>query len=249
MVSKIWATSNNGTIQYMSLTEEYIEKVLEVLKRGFYTDESVCKALNLASDEDAMAELNKLVLCVAKDGMSVIAVEKETNTVCAVAVNKLQVKSQPGGDSFFTNFAKSCKNPLSRFIINYMNDADDNFDLFEHCKVDCLLETMFLGTHPEFRRRGISSKICEVTTEVARRLLHGENVKVSLDGTELKLEPVPKLVAALFTSPQSRAIGKSAGWKVATTIQYKDSFYQGKSLASAMEDTNRTSQVYFKRLQ
>nr|XP_023022662.1 uncharacterized protein LOC111510917 [Leptinotarsa decemlineata] len=248
MAPRIWARSKDGSILYMSLTTEYIEGAIKVLEKGFYPRESICRAINLASDKKAVAELNKLCLCVAEDGVSVIAVEKNTNTVCAVAINKLQVPGNPEDDSFFAEFSKSCESPLSRRLIQFMYEADASCDLFEHCKVDCLLELMFLATLPEFGRRGIGFTICEVTTEVARRLYLGENVKESLDGTELKLEPVPKLVAALFTAPQSQAIGRSARWELAATVFFKDLFFDGKSFASVLEETNRTSEVRFKRL-
>ncbi|KAG5890464.1 hypothetical protein JTB14_012754 [Gonioctena quinquepunctata] len=249
MAPRIWATSNDGSIEFISLTEQYLEGALDVLKKSLYVYERVCGAVNLQENDAAISELDQLTMDVIKDGVSIIAVEKSTDTVCGVAFNKLQVQNDVDAGTYFENYSKTCKHASSKSIVIFMHFADSKCDLFEHCKVDCLLEIMFLATLPEFMKRGIGTKLCEVSTELAKRLLNGENVKQSVDGEVLKLEPVPKLVAALFTSPNPQKIGRTLDWKIAGTVSYDDFFHEGKSLSSLLRKKVADATVQFKTIQ
>nr|CAI5863512.1 unnamed protein product [Callosobruchus analis] len=80
-----------GKLEIIRLPQERIQEGLEVLEAGFYPHESVCRALGIASAAEAVDDLNRLCVGVAKDGVSMIAVDKTTNKVAGVAFNKLQV--------------------------------------------------------------------------------------------------------------------------------------------------------------
>ncbi|KAG5890463.1 hypothetical protein JTB14_012753 [Gonioctena quinquepunctata] len=249
MAPRVWANSDDGTIMYISLTAEYLEGALDVLKKSFYVYEAVCRAVRIQGNDAAISELDKLTLDVIKDGVSVIAVEKSTNTVCGVAFNKLQVRNDPEAGTYFANYAKSCKHSSARSLVLFMSDADAHCDLFEQCDVDCLLEIMFISTLPNFMKKRIATKLCEVSTELAKRLLNGENVKQSVDGEVLKLEPVPKLVAALFTSPISQRIGKCLDWQIAAIVSYDEFFHEGQTFSSVLGDAIPYTTVEYKTIQ
>lgn len=151
-------------------------------------------------------------------------------------------------EPFFENFAKACKQERSRELIMYMQVADDYCNLFEQCKVDCLLELMFLVVHPEYCNKKIGEYLTKATIEIATRLLDGENVKVSINDEALCLEPRPKLLAALFTSTISQRLGSKCGFEVAAKINYKDVYYQGQSYASILGNANPDTALMFKRL-
>lgn len=123
-----------------------------------------------------------------------------------------------------------------------MIDADATCNLFEHCRVDCLLEIMFLGTIPECRGRKIATKLCEVSIKLAQLLKTGENIKVSVDNdNQLPLQPVPKLVSAIFTSFISQRIGKTLGFQVAVDISYEKFTYNGQTYAEKLGPANKTT--------
>lgn len=144
--------------------------------------------------------------------------------------------------NYFQNYLSGCKYPSSRGVLQFMIDADAECNLFEQCNVDCLLEIMFLGTLPEFRGRKIATKLCEVSIKLAQSLKMGDNVKVSVDNADqqLPLQPVPKLVSAIFTSFISQRIGNSLGFQVAMDISYEKFIFNGQTYASKLGPMNKT---------
>ncbi|KAG5880658.1 hypothetical protein JTB14_022820 [Gonioctena quinquepunctata] len=139
-------------------------------------------------------------------------------------------KNDPGDKAFVEKLAKSRLSPATRRLIDIGTYEASQFDLFEHCNVDCYLEILYLGTSPAYRSRGIAKKLSQVSVEVARRLNKGENVKHSLDGEDLELEPVPKVVSASFTSPYSMRIGRSLDWEIVTVVNMRNYLVDGKPL-------------------
>lgn len=156
-----------------------------------------------------------------------------------------QVKTAQG-ESAFEKFATSCQEGPSRAVLIFLLEADVACDLYELCNADCLLELFFLGVHPDYWNKKIGEGLTKATVEVAKKLSLGENVKVPLDNTELSLEPIPKLVAAVFTSPKSQRVGEKCEFEVAARVWYKDHYYNGKSYASVLEEGNTNAALAFK---
>lgn len=154
--------------------------------------------------------------------------------------------------NYFQNYLSNCKYASSKAVLQFMIDADASCNLFEHCNVDCLLEIMFLGTLPEFRGRKIATKLCEVSVKLARLLKMGENIKVSIDdeNQQLPLQPVPKLVSAIFTSFISQRIGDVLGFEVAVDISYDKFTFNGQTYTSLLGPTNKTKSttLVFKKI-
>lgn len=80
-----------GSIQYISLTVEYLEQALGVMRNSFFIYESVSRAVHLHTNSNARLELEALSIGAARDGLSIIAIEKSTNKVVGVCFNKIQV--------------------------------------------------------------------------------------------------------------------------------------------------------------
>jgi ribulose bisphosphate carboxylase small subunit len=104
---------NTGSIQYQQLTSKYLEGACEVTKKTVFTSGTMCRFLGVPEDEDALAELTQISRTAAKDGVSVIAIDKTTDKVVAVAINKFLVSPFPNGplNSHFT-----CSKNRSRFL-------------------------------------------------------------------------------------------------------------------------------------
>lgn len=86
-----WGSTEDGRIEFESLTDETLEGALEVLRKCFFIYESICTAVNLTSEPGASEELEELCLNAAKDGISVVAIDVHSNEVVGVCFNKMQV--------------------------------------------------------------------------------------------------------------------------------------------------------------
>jgi hypothetical protein len=62
-----------------------------VIRNSFVINESVCKVIGLAQADKALQKFENLVRLTVEDGVSVVAVEVESDTVVGVAINKIQV--------------------------------------------------------------------------------------------------------------------------------------------------------------
>jgi ribosomal protein S18 acetylase RimI-like enzyme len=232
--------SEDGSIRYQQLTAKYLDAACEVTRTALFPNESTCRTIGADKDPEALAELVEIARATAKDGVSVIAVDKSTDKVAGVAFNKFLKKSQP----FFENFRTTFKNPKSLQIIDFIISSDDLCDLFEHCKVDCLMEILFLATLPEYRKRGIAKRLCEHSVDLAQKLYDGVNVKKCVDGKDLALEPVPKVVYAIFTSFISQRIGNELGFEIAAERSNRRLEVMGQVFENPNSETTTTTMEY-----
>lgn len=86
-----WGSTEDGRIEFESLTNETLEGALDVIRKSFFLYESVCIGVNLTSEPGASEELEELCLNAAKDGVSVVAIDVHSNEVVGVCFNKIQV--------------------------------------------------------------------------------------------------------------------------------------------------------------
>lgn len=82
-----------GSLQYVTLTEGYLKKALNVMQKSFFIDEKISIAVELHKHPAARSELEELCIRAAQDGVSFIAVEVSTDNVVGVAFNKIQVNN------------------------------------------------------------------------------------------------------------------------------------------------------------
>ncbi|KAF2895388.1 hypothetical protein ILUMI_10783 [Ignelater luminosus] len=244
MSAKLWDTSKDGSIEYRSLTNDQLEGGMNVMRNSFFIDEKVCIGVELSKHPGAATELEELCLRAARDGVSLIAIEKDTGKVVGVSFNKLQVKTD-GQEAYFKQYAENCKYASSKALVQFMNDADAVVDIFELSNAKCLLELMFLAVLPDYRNRGIGRRLCELTFQLGRELMSGKNVKTSLDDKPLPLEPVPTVASAIFTATISQELGRKLGFVRAVEISYEKFMFEGKSFASRIgPDTPNTTVEY-----
>lgn len=202
------------------------------MRDSFFKDENVAIATEVSDNPAAKKELEELCVRAAKDGLSLVAVDKNNGKVAAVAFNKIQVRNCPGDDTYFENYLKNCKEDSSKALVQFMIDSDAACDLFEYCNADCLVEIMFLATLPEYRRMGLGLQLMEITIKLAKELIKGNMVKVSLPGCPVQLEPVPTVVSAIFTTIVTQIMADKIGFQKAIEISYKNFFYKGQTFAS-----------------
>jgi len=68
------------------------------MRNSFYVNETVSKVTGIANSDKAMKQFDSLLTLIAEDGISVVAIEVESDTVVGVALNKIQVINR---SSFF----------------------------------------------------------------------------------------------------------------------------------------------------
>ncbi|EFA04145.1 uncharacterized protein LOC660825 [Tribolium castaneum] len=240
---KVWPI--NDSIQCQQLTAEYLEETLDLIDISFFRYENVSTVLEIAKDPEALRELRQLTLAAAKDGVTVIAIDKTKNKVVGAALNKLQVRDNPA----FEIIAQSWKNPKSKAIVQLMADIDNLCNLFDHCKTDAILELMFLTTLPEYGGKGIGVKLTEATQDIGRSLLKGINVKKPIDGQKLSLEPAPKIVSAIFTTFVTQKIGRKLDWTIVAEKNFADYEFEGRNFGKIIGKETPTVTLEYKSLQ
>ncbi|KAJ3657149.1 hypothetical protein Zmor_016174 [Zophobas morio] len=242
MGDKIWTINDNVHCQL--LTSAYLEEALRFIETAFYPHENICKTMEITKDPEALVELRELTTSAAKDGVTLIAVDKRSNKIVGVAFNKIQVRDDP----VFENLAKRWKRPLSKAIVEFMAYIDNLYNLFEHCQIECLFELMFLATLTDYRGQGIGRKLTEVSVEIARDLANGINVKKSVDGSQLALEPAPKIISSIFTSIATQKIGRQLGFQVVVELDYEGLDFQGMSFTKVAESGTKKLTLEYKKL-
>lgn len=80
-----------GQFEYVSLTLDRLQETVEVLKNSFFPHENVCKMVGLADCPEAIAAYEESVIDIARNGVSVIAVDQITDKVVGVSLNVIQV--------------------------------------------------------------------------------------------------------------------------------------------------------------
>jgi hypothetical protein len=91
MAVRIWQQSPDNRFRWQTLSAKYLPGVLSVFKTSFFRNETICKVVGLAQSEKASRQFEDLVKLVIENGVSVVAVEVESDTVVGVAVNRIQV--------------------------------------------------------------------------------------------------------------------------------------------------------------
>ncbi|XP_054280259.1 uncharacterized protein LOC128998237 isoform X2 [Macrosteles quadrilineatus] len=200
-------------IEYWTMSPDRAEEGLKVLRDGFFTEEAFCCNVGIDRDIEGQRELEKLCLECALDGVSIIAVDKETNQIVGVCYNKLQTAPPPGQKSFFEEFRDTkCKTKTAKALISMMMQFDSLVDLYDKYDATSSFELMFLGTHPDCRKRGVASGC----------------VKSSLSLVKTLTPPKPSIMTAIFTSPFSIRVGQSLNFDKVIHVPMEETIYEGK---------------------
>nr|BDD85295.1 arylalkylamine N-acetyltransferase like protein [Ischnura senegalensis] len=199
----------------------FLKEALNVMREGFYPHESICNGVKLGEDlqeaevhqkcsknqlsgEQGVAELEMLTLETAKDGVSIVAIEKASKQTAGAAFNKIQRPCASGEKGFFEAFRDNhCQSLSAIALIDSMIEVDSRFDVFEHYQAPSAMEVMFLATNPKFRRRGVGALLMTASFEVAR----SRNVP---------------LVVALMTSVYTQRIARTVGMQELSEVNHDE---------------------------
>lgn len=129
-----------------------------------------------------------------------------------------------------------------------MLTADGQIDIFQLSNSTCLLELMFVAVLPEYRGKRIASALFALSFELVRSLKGGVNVKRSLDGAEMPIEPVPTTVSAICTSLYTQRISEKLGFVVGNTSSYEKLEFRGETFASKIGPETPNYTVVYKSI-
>ncbi|KAK2585364.1 hypothetical protein KPH14_010041 [Odynerus spinipes] len=247
-----WGSTEDGAIEFESLTNETLSGALDVMRKSFFIREGVCRGVDLMSEPGAADELIELCLEAAKDGVSVVAINVETGEVVGAIFNKIQVAGNPTDKSFFERYSEQCKYKSSKALIDFMVDVDSHVNLFKHYNVNCILELMFLATLEEYSKRRIGELLLTSSLEIAKELKRGKSVKTPVtindnDAIENN-DAIPSLVSAIATSIYSNKITKKLGFETLIEFTYDQYEFNGKKYSERVGEEHKSCALVAKRV-
>ncbi|XP_076220970.1 uncharacterized protein LOC143174255 [Nomia melanderi] len=249
---RLWGSIEDGAIEFESLTEDTLEGALDVIRKSFFINESVCKGVALTAELGASKELEELCLDAAKDGVSVVATDFTTGEVIGVAFNKIQVLRSASEKTAFEVFSENCKHKASKCLVDFMINVDSRINLFKHYNTDCIFEIMFLATLPDKQQRRIGETLVTTSIEVAKQLKRGKLVKtpVKINGNDdiHNLSLVPSIVSAIMTSNYSQKIARKCGFESLARVSYQEFHFDGKTFSERIGDEHPNCALVAKTL-
>lgn len=91
MAVRIWRQSPDNRFRWETLSAKYLPGALSVFKTSFIVNETICRVIGIAQTDKGSRQFEDLVKIVVQNGVSVVAVEVESDTVVGIAVNRIQV--------------------------------------------------------------------------------------------------------------------------------------------------------------
>ncbi|KAL6261032.1 hypothetical protein P5V15_008558 [Pogonomyrmex californicus] len=247
-----WGSTEDGRIEFESLTNETLEGALNVIRKSFFLYEPISVAVDLKSEPGAPEELEELCLFAAKDGVSVVAVDITTNEVVGVAFNKIQLFNGNSEKNYFEHFSKNCKCKSSKALVDFMINMDARVNLFKHYNVNCILELMFLATLPDHGKRRIGELLTISSLELGKELRRGKNVKTPVtihDSDEVtNADAVPALLSGIATSNYSYRIMRKLHFDLLLEVSFDEFEINGKKYSEKIDPVHQQCYLVAKRL-
>lgn len=234
-------------IEFISYSPEYLEGVLEVLRKSFFQYESVCIGSEINKTIDAQKDLEMLCKDVLrKSGVSVIARDVESDKIVGVCLNVVQVNEiSSDAPSYFEKIQNDhFQTANANSLMDFMITADSKVDFFEHYQINSLFEIMFLAVLREYGRKEIGLTLCKYSLEVAQSLKNARDVEMYLKNNE----PLPQIATSLFTGRNTQIIGEKLGFDVMFQEPFSNYSFNGKTYSERICDPNAVYQLAMKML-
>ncbi|XP_043951476.1 uncharacterized protein LOC108027015 [Drosophila biarmipes] len=199
----------DGEFQIVPVTPNMYDEVEELLVSISVNEEFGCLITNLRKSPLAIGELRKLIRYILSLGLSFAIRHVESGRIVSGIANIIfNVKRR----SSYYDVRAQMKSPN---MIKYMmlwDAVDSSFDVNEYFKMDSTIDVEYLGTLPDFRRRGLANILCQHSIDSARLMARGHlppEVFARLP-EEMQIER-PRAVVTVATSPTARKMGHSLG--------------------------------------
>ncbi|KAL2726712.1 hypothetical protein V1478_006990 [Vespula squamosa] len=231
----------NG-IDYVLLTNNKLEDALRI-QASTMANENIAIGLDMFEESGAPEEMQLIFREVVKDGVSIIALNSDTNEMAGIPLKDGEK------DALESFVEKNIKHRSCIELINFLNNVESKVNIFEKYNVDAMLEMFYLGTDTKYRGRGIGKVLTECTLKLGKMLQNGEIKKVSMVADEsIVLESaIPKVAIAVYTSNYSIRIGETLNGEFLANVFYEDFIIKGKKMSERINsDHKRVALVAFK---
>jgi len=91
MAVRVWGRTEDKKFKFLSLSAKYLPGALSIYKDTFIVNEAIHKVIGIAQSDKASRQVLSLFEVVAQNGVSVVAVEEDTDKVVGAAINRIQV--------------------------------------------------------------------------------------------------------------------------------------------------------------
>ncbi|XP_035722275.1 uncharacterized protein LOC118441672 [Vespa mandarinia] len=230
----------NG-IDYVLLTSNRLEDALRI-QANTMANENIAIGLDMFEESGAAEEMQLIFREVVKDGVSIIALDSETNEIAGVIFNKIHISLKDGEKDALESFIeKNIKHRSCIELINFLDKVESKVNIFEKYNVDAILEMFYLGTDTKYRGRGIGMLLTECTLKLGKMLQNGEIKKVSMVANErIVLEAaIPKVAIAVYTSNYSIRIAEKLNGEFLANAFYEDFIINGKKMSERIDSNHK----------
>ena len=91
MAVRVWGRTEDNKFKFISLSAKHLPGALSIYRDSFFVNEAIHKVTGIAQSDKASRQMLSLVEVVAQNGVSVVAVEEDTDKVVGAAINRIQV--------------------------------------------------------------------------------------------------------------------------------------------------------------
>ncbi|KAJ8683844.1 hypothetical protein QAD02_019636 [Eretmocerus hayati] len=142
------------------------EHVLNHLRKNFYADEPLNRAVGLCNRGEAHAELDRHCASTLAHNCSCIIVDQKQSKIAGAALNGIVRK---GDREECERRLAELKDSKFRSIFGLLYSIDEKVDLFERYNVDELFECRILSVQETYRGRGLANVLVENSIRIAQQ--------------------------------------------------------------------------------
>ena len=157
-------------INFCRMTEEHREQVFALVIDTFFRDEPLNKCLAFDIPNEPMEFTEMIVALAVQDQCSFVAIDNQTHKVIGVILNIIKNQSVLSNlDPFNVNNFQSEK---LRYILNILQHAHRNIDLFTELKTTRLLHIAVIAIDAHYRGLRLTEKLIHASIERAKNELN-----------------------------------------------------------------------------
>ncbi|KAH8344066.1 hypothetical protein KR084_003865 [Drosophila pseudotakahashii] len=199
----------DGEFQILPVTPNLYDEVEELLVNISVNHEFGCLITNLKESPLSISELRKLIRHILSLGLSFGIRQVESGTIVAGIANIIfNVKRK----NLYYDIRAQIRSPNMIKYIKLWDAVESCLDVNEHFQMDSTMDVEYMGTLPNFRRRGLAKILCQHTIDFATLMSQGKlppEVFARMP-KEVQIER-PKAVVTVATSLTARKMGHILG--------------------------------------
>jgi hypothetical protein len=91
MAVREWGRTADKKLKFLSLSAKYLPDALSIYRDSFLVNATIHKVTGIAQSDKASRQVLSLFEVAAQNGVSVVAVEEDTDKVVGAAINRIKV--------------------------------------------------------------------------------------------------------------------------------------------------------------